>query len=703
MVARAIKVQGSIAGWLSFLILFAVLLCFWPVFGNGFVNWDDKAVLLENHNYRGLTFTHFTWMFSSFHAGHYHPLTWISFAIDYSIWGMNPLGYHLTNVVLHALNAVVFFYLLQALLQRGRENLLGNKLRVNQICCAVGALFFALHPLRVESVAWATERRDVLSGLFYILTIFAYIKMQANGGASTLRKKWYLLSIFAFILSLLSKAWGITLPLVLLVMDVYPLRRISLRDGAIVLRQKVCREKAPYILLAAIFACLGFMAQYQTAMHMVVDHGLVDRLMQAAYGLCFYPIKTLLPLNLSPLYLLEHSFNPAAPKFFGSAFAAVGVSVALAMLWRRLPWAICAWICYGIIVSPVLGLTQSGEQIAADRYSYLACLPFAVLASTGLLRIWKIDATGGHFKHLGKWVAICSAIILGGVSSLTYKQIGIWKDTISLWNRAIEVEPANYVAFNNRGNARFELGDAKDALSDFDRAISLDPAYAKSYYNRSNVRKSLGDRNAALADADKAVELHPTYFQAYNNRGTLRRSLGDAKGALSDFSEAIRLNPRYAIAHANRGGLLAEMGALPKALVDLNEAISLQPEYAQAYFNRAILYFEQDQFEQSISDFDKVIRLQPSHVEAYFQRGVLRRKNGDVEGALVDYNKAIELNPLHLDAYVKRGGLRGNLGDLEGVIEDYSKAIEIAPQNWPPRKQLENYIIQARQLLWNQK
>ncbi len=717
--------QRNLAVFLVPFIVFAVFATFWPTLENGFVNWDDKAVLLENQNYRGLSQTHLTWMFSTFHAGHYHPLTWLSFAFDYMIWGMNPTGYHLTNLILHTLNAVVFFLLLQALLARNKK----SNIEFIQICCAAGALLFAVHPLRVESVAWATERRDVLSGFFFLLTLLAYVKMQGFDRGNSWRTKWYFIAIGVFSLSLLSKAWGITLPVVLLVMDVYPLRRFSLKDGLALVWAVI--EKLPFFILAGFFAYMGFLAQFRTAMHMVADHDLLDRLTQAAYGICFYPLKTLLPLNLSPLYLLENTFNPGEPRFILSILGAVGISIGLVMGWRRLPWALSAWVCYGIIVSPVLGLTQSGEQIAADRYTYLSCLPFAILATAGLL----------HFQLRSpkrmKWtVGIAVFVILLTLSNLTHRQIGIWHDTLSLWNRAIAVEPNNYVAYNNRGNAHFEAGDFDNAMADFDAAIALDPAYAKSYYNRGNVRKKLRDLPGALVDANKAIALHPAYYQAYNNRGIIKQVLDDPGGALSDFDQALALKPDYGLAYANRGALRASEGDLANALNDLNKAIELIPDYAQAYFNRGALKQTMGNTKEALRDFDKTLQLKPDYglayvnrgalrasegdlpnalsdlnkaielnpenANAYFRRGLLRREKGDVEGALADYDKAINLNPYHLDAYVKRGGLRGNLGDLEGVIADYSKAIEIAPNDWPPRVQLENYIAQARQLLKNQ-
>src|SRR6266566_1563356 len=372
-------------------IALVVIACFLPTLRNDFVLWDDDLNFTDNPSYRGLSWRQLRWMFTTVHGGHYQPLSWVTLGLDYTLWGMNPAGYHLTSVLLHAANAVLFYHVVLALLRRAAVS--GPAL-VLEGAAAVGALFFAIHPLRVESVAWASERRDVL----------AYLRMAEEEGSGRARR-WYLVSLACFVLSLLSQAWGITLPVVLLALDVFPLRRAPR-----------LLEKAPYAALALGAAALAFVAQqHQPAMRTLAQHGALQRTAQAAYGLSFYLWKTVAPWRLSPAYLLEGRLDPAAPRYLLSFVAVAGITALLVFARRRWPSGLVAWACYAAIVSPVLGFVQTGPQIAADRYTYLACLPWAVLVAAAVRR-----AALGHGRLA--WTASAAALLVLGL--LTIGQIG---------------------------------------------------------------------------------------------------------------------------------------------------------------------------------------------------------------------------------------------------------------------------------------
>jgi len=654
----------------------ATALCFLPALRNGFV-FDDRVNIVSNTDFRGLSLSHLRWMFTTFFPGHYQPLTWVSLGLDYLVWGMNPVGYHLTNLVLHALNAVLVYFLLRALLST-RPGLAQHAGRAGfAVCCAAGALFFAVHPLRVESVAWATERRDVLSGLFFFLTLLAYLRM-AGGGASA-RRKWYALSLVFFTLSLLSKAWAITLPAVLLALDVYPLRRTGGGEGAPASWRALLIEKVPFALLSLVFAVLALLAQKEFGMPMVKDHGVLDRLMQAAFGLCFYPLKTVAPVRLSALYLLKPWFDPWTAKHIACAVVVVAVTVWLMMMRRRWPWALCAWVCYGVVVSPVLGLAQSGEQIAADRYSYFACLPFAVLASAGLAQLWLAERGGKSRRAL---LVSSSAAVVLILAALTLRQIGVWHDEYTLWNHAVECDPENYVALYSRGCAfDKDRGEYEAALADYDAALALNADYAAPYVNRGAIREKRDDLAGALADYNRALELDPAFTKAYNNRGTVRRSLGDLKGALADYDAALRLDPKYAKAYNNRGSARRGLRDLKGALADYDAALRLNPDYAKAYVNRGIAREDRRDFAGAMSDYDAALRLDPKSAAAYCNRGRARKKQGDLAGALADYTTAIELDPGYADAYYNRAIARQAGGDAAGALSDYDAVIRLDPKH----------------------
>src|SRR5437899_9626389 len=345
------------------LIALVTFVPFLPTLDNQFVNWDDDKNLLKNPHYRGLGWSQLRWMWTAFHLGHYIPLTWMTFGLDYLLWGMNPLGYHLTNLLLHAANAVVFFFVVLRILTRALPNPSerGEALAVSS---GVAALVFAIHPLHVESVAWATERRDVLSGLFYLVTILLYLRACERGERG---RGWYRLSVAVFVCALLSKSMVVNLPVVLLILDVYPLRRLGGALGWWSARaRRVYVEKIPFVLLAAAASAVALMAQLSHRAMIPVTHlSAPGRLAVSAYGLSFYLWKTVVPLNLSPLYELPRTMNPWAMPFILSYGLVLAITAIALALRRRVPGLVAAWLAYIVVLVPVLGIFQSGSQIAA--------------------------------------------------------------------------------------------------------------------------------------------------------------------------------------------------------------------------------------------------------------------------------------------------------------------------------------------------
>jgi protein O-mannosyl-transferase len=518
--------KRSTIPWRIALALFAVTVAiFWPALQNDFVNWDDDLNLVDNAAFRGFSLRHLEWMLTTTLGGHYQPLSWLSFALDHALWGMDPWGYHLTALVLHGANAVVCFLVLRALLSPLD---LAPPAMLNR-AAAVGALVFAIHPLRVESVAWATERRDVLSGLFWLLGLLAYLASVHGPPARRVVRRRAALAALA--LSLLAKAWGITFPVVLLILDVYPLRRVT---GA---RSSALREKIPFALIAAAGAGLAFAAQAGVPEHRsLAEHGLFARVAQAAYGLCFYVGATLWPAGLHPAYLLETGLDPTRPRYL-LAMGLVAAITALAVLGRRRwPWLAATWASYVVIVGPVLGFAQTGPQLVADRYTYLACLPWVALLTAGLARLWAPQRP----PLLRRAGAVATIATLALLAILTGRQIAIWRDSTTLWNHVLRLDPTNYIAWSNRA---WVQPDPAVAIADYSEAIRLNPRYHRAYFNRGNVRQDVGDYAGAEADHAMAIQIRPTDPDAYNNRGWARQALGDWRGAAADYARALELAP----------------------------------------------------------------------------------------------------------------------------------------------------------------
>lgn len=509
------------------------LACFAPVLRQGFVVWDDELNFTLNLYYRGLSWSHLRWMFTTFLLGHYQPLSWMTLGLDYTLWGMDGRGYHLTNLVLHGTSAVLFYLLSLRLLRLGcgrpgapEPDSLGLR-----AAAAASALLFAIHPLRVESVAWLSERRDVLSGVFFLATLLAYLRMQATPRRSASWWRWYAAALVCLVLSLLSKAWGMTLPVVLLALDFYPLRRGSNGERL----PTLILEKIPFIVCAAGAAVLAVVAQSHGAeMLDLAQHGVASRGAQAAYGLCFYLAKTVLPVRLSPVYLLDPNFDSSQALYVGCALLVLAISVAALAGYRRWPYLTVSWACFVVVVSPVLGIAQTGPQVAADRYTYLSCLPWPLLYAAGLYRLRRAVPSG---------TAAATGGILVLLGALTFQQTQVWRDSITLWNHALSIDADNPIAYTNRGAAYEGQGELDNALADYLAAITRDPKRADAYFGRGNVRRAKGDLDGARADYDSFVLLRPHDPMGYANRGAVKHLEGKLADAAADYRRALDLAP----------------------------------------------------------------------------------------------------------------------------------------------------------------
>src|SRR5213080_3773079 len=471
-------------GWVLWLVPVLIALvtvaAFLPALQNQFVSWDDDENFLDNPHYRGLGWSPLRWMWTT-HQGHYIPLTWMTLGLDYLLWGMNPFGYHLTSLLLHTANAAVFFFVVRRILTLAlpSPSERGHALAVS---AGFAALVFAIHPLRVESVAWVTERRDVLSGLFYLLTILVYLRACEQGARG---RGWYWLSVAVFGCALLSKSMVVNLPVVLLILDVYPLRRLG---GAVGWwsepTRRVYVEKIPFVLLAAAASAIALWAQLShDTMVSVVQLSALGRLAVSVYGLSFYLWKTVAPVNLSPLYELPPAVNPWAPPFIVSYGVVVAITAIVLALRRRVPGLPAAWLAYVVVLLPVLGIFQSGPQIAADRYTYLAGLGWAILAGAGLLSCWRSSRrskTGTPATWLLTGIALCVVV---GLGVLTWNQAKVWRDSERLWAHTLAIDPDSPLAQNNFGYELYRQGKLAEAIEHYRQALQIKPDYALTHTN----------------------------------------------------------------------------------------------------------------------------------------------------------------------------------------------------------------------------
>ncbi|HVP13226.1 MAG TPA: hypothetical protein VMV94_18780, partial [Phycisphaerae bacterium] len=473
--------------WFPLAVMAATFLVFLPALHNQFVNWDDDYMLLQNEHFRGLGWSQLRWMAGAYWIGHYHPLTWLSFAIDYRLWGLDAkgaFGFHLTNVIIHALNAGLFYLLARRLLALALPPQKGQPDAATYVAAALGALLFAVHPLRVESVAWATERRDVLSVFFLLPCLLLYL---AYASGSHRRWGWYAASVAFLFLSLLCKAWGMTLPVVLLILDWYPLGRFrrSTSAGRAGSALPLLVEKLPFVVLAAWAAYHAVQAQSSSlyTMKTLAEYGWLQRIAQGFYGIAFYLWKTLLPTGLVPIYEIPASLDPFESRFILAAALVVAITVVVLAMRRRWPAGLALWGCYVIIVSPVLGLAQAGPQLVADRYSYVACMTWALLAGAGLLRLIRFCATAQRGVVVLTSTSIAAAGVLTVSSVLTWRQIHVWRDSETLWGHTLAIAPDSYNPLNNIATVMESRGDIAAAEQYYRAALTLRPDGALAFTN----------------------------------------------------------------------------------------------------------------------------------------------------------------------------------------------------------------------------
>src|SRR5437867_1497142 len=590
---------------LPVLIALVTVVPFLPTLDNQFVNWDDDDNLVENPQYRGLGWTHLRWMWTTSHIGHYAPLTWMTFGLDYLFWGMNPVGYHLTNLLLHAANAAVFYLVARRILglalpgpaQRGNVGLAAS--------AAFAALLFAIHPLRVESVAWATERRDVLSGLFYLLTLLVYLRAGEQGERG---RSGYWASVGLFVCALLSKSMAVSLPVVMLILDVYPLRRLGgARGWWGEPARRIYLEKITFVLLALAVCAGAFIPQIEVRnMPTLDDLSVLGRLAVSAYGLRFYLWKTVFPVSLSPLYELRGQ-DPLAPPFLLSYGVVPAVTALALILRRRLPGLLAAWLAYVVILLPVLGIFQNGPQIAADRYTYLAGLGWALLASAGMLAAWR------RRSFLVTGLAV---VLLLGLGTLTWNQVRVWHDTEKLWSHAVAIDPKSPGGQLALGLALARQGKLVEAVEHYQTALRLKPDYAEAHNNAGSALVRQGKLAEAIAHYEQALTIRPDFADAHSNVGLALARQGKLAEAIAHYERALTIRPDHADTHANWGLALSLQGKPAEAIEHYRQALLIKPDSAEAHNNWGLALANQGKLAEAIVHYRQALQINPDFGQA---------------------------------------------------------------------------------------
>ncbi len=625
--------------WVALLLIaVATVSAFFPALRNGFVNWDDNQTLVENAYYRGLGLNELRWMFTTFHMGHYQPLSWMTFGMDYLVWGMNPFGYHLTNLILHSANAVLFYFITLRLLRAAHFAAVTTESFGLRLAAGLAALVFAIHPLRVESVAWLTERRDVLSGFFLFWTVLCYLHAAQFQQAGRNHRRWIVAAVIFYFFSLLSKASGVTLPIVLLVLDVYPLRRLAASPGKwFKAAAPVWSEKIPFVILALAAGVIAPIAQYEIgALKLLNQYGLMPRLAQALFGLAFYVWKTFVPLSLSPLYQTPTLLWRDWPFVLSVIFVAV-ISIGFFMLRRSWPAGLAVWVSYAVILAPVLGIFQSGVQYVADRYSYLACSGWAMLAGGGLFWLWQAAAKERVIRRIFMPVTLAAGVVVVGLGILTWRQTRIWHDSETLWRYALADNQRSYfissVAHYNLANALIELNKTQEGIEQFRLALEIEPDYASAHYNLGNALYRQRSFEEAAEHYRETVKINPNHVKARTGLGNALAAMGKLNEARQEYQEAIRMRSDLVEPHFNLAFVLVLQGQLDEAIKQYQQALALSPADSQIYYNLGNVFLAQGRIDEALDHFYRALTLRPGYAEVYasLRKAFQAKREKDIE------------------------------------------------------------------------
>ena len=608
-----------------------------PTLGNGFVDFDDQTNLVENPYFRSLGPRALAWMFTHV-EGHYIPLTWLSFAIDHQLWGMNPAGYHLTSLLLHLANTVVWYLILIRLLRSAAVAGAPDSWR-ERLAAACGAAAFALHPLRVESVAWATERRDVLSGLFVLLTIHSYLA--AHGAPRERSARVPVAALCWYALSVLAKPVGMTLPLVLVVLDVYPLRRLTSVRAALGRDRAVLIEKVPFVVIGLATAVVEGIAESRLdTFYTLAEHGVGGRVGQAFYVLAFYVAKTIAPFRLSPLYPIPVGWQLWRTDVVVATIAVVAVTALLVRARARHPWALAAWTAYVVLLAPVLGFAQAGPHLAADRYTYLATLGFAAVLAGALSAVGRRGAARAYRAAYAATIAWLAVLAV-----LTWRQVGVWHDSVALWETAVRVDPECYVCRNNLGNAFLRANRVDDAVVHFRAALAIQPGDADAYANLGNVAERAGRAEDARREYERALAIDPLHASAQTNLGRLLLADGEIDEAVSRFESALRREPMLGEAHLNLGVALLRRGDLDAAERALRRAAEILPDSALAPYDLGLVQVRRGQRAAALESFRRAAALDPTLADPHRQMAFLLDEQGRSDEARAAAQQAERLDP----------------------------------------------------------
>jgi tetratricopeptide (TPR) repeat protein len=658
----------------------AILAVFGQVVTHDFVNLDDYSYVVQNYNVRpGLTLEGFIWAFKTGFHRHWHPLTWLSHMADCELFGLNPGGHHLVNLLLHAANTLLLFFILL-------------KMTHAVYASACVAVLFAVHPFHVETVAWVADRKDLLSTFFWFLALLFYVRYCKKPETGRFA------AVFVFMaIGVLCKSSIMTLPFTLLLLDYWPLSRLSW--GQMELEKKVgfprisvskiIAEKTPLFLLAAGAIIAAYLTKGTRIDSPILGNGPLPDFSSTSHALCsymVYVVKTFWPYHLATPYP-HPKFAPCAE--WDVAAAAILLTVISAIsLWqiRKRPYIVVGWLFFLGNILPVIGFFKIGPVRMADRYTYIPLIGLFIMV------VFFLKERVEYHRIPSNAVAAVSAVLVMLLMANAFMQTRHWKDTVSLFTHTIKVTHNNELAYNNLGIEYMRKGDMQKAMEHFKKAIGIHPAYPKALVNVGVLLQRNGQLKEAKTYYSRSLETRPTYSAAHYNMGLALEQEGNFDQAEYHYRKALISRPEYHQAHNNLGVLLARKGKFHEAAKHFQKALSVWPQDTQALNNFGGALQKMGKTRKAKSYYQKALSIDTGNSNALFNLAGILETEGDLKEAERNYQRILESNPRSAEAHLGLGRIAESRGDLKKALYYYQEATSLK-QNFFPAKSSSKRVL----------
>ncbi|MGO8988895.1 MAG: tetratricopeptide repeat protein [bacterium] len=652
-------------------LIFLTMTAYWEVRRNDFINLDDNLYVTENsHVQKGITLKGIFWAFTSTENGQWHPITWLSHMIDYQFFGLDARGHHMTNLLLHIINTLLLFILLYRMTAAAWQS-------------GFVAALFALHPLHVESVAWISERKDVLCAFFWILALMTYFRYVKNQ-----TKRWRLLLLLCFIFAVMAKSMAVTLPFVLLLLDYWPLSRMELKETdhipilfaspSLTLMNrnisivKLLSEKLPLFSVSAVISLFTIFTNYRVGSLTSVDKlSWMVRFQNAAVSYVGYISKMFWPSPLAVLYPHQIKLPFWHVAWAASIFLIITVLVLLVK--KKRPYLVVGWMWYVVTLLPVIGLVQAGIQRMADRFAYIPMIGLLIIVVYGCADIvnkW----------HLSKAVlsGACGLVLLI-LMLCTKSQVILWRNSITLFEHTLSVTANNYLIYNNLGVTLARQGKDQKAFLQYQKALEINPRYADAHYNLGKLLARQSKDEEAMVQFMESLRIKPEKKEAHNDLGVILNKHGRIQEAVFHFAQAIRIDPNYREAHFNMGAILFQHGKYGEAVPYFNEALRINPSNAGVHNSLAATLAATGKIDEAIIHYHQALQIDNDYADAHYDLGSLLNRLERRKEAIVQYDEVLRLQPSDAHAHYELAVILNREGKRQDAIVHLSEALRIIP------------------------